>query len=317
MAQVTISPLEVDEVKITTIMDNSFDMLMTSTSVAQRVKLGSHPFERQLPVAEHGFSVLINARSGEKRGTILFDTGLNPRNILYNIDALEVDAADIQAIVLSHGHADHAMGLPGFIQRLGSRNMPLILHPDAYLERKIILPNGDESYLPPPRKSDLLREHIQVIEEVGPSMLVEDMVLISGEVARTTTFEKGFPVHYAKHDHEWRPDPLIHDDQCAILHVRNKGLVIVTGCGHSGIINIIRNAQALTGIQDIYAVIGGFHLTGALFDPIIPATIAALQEMNPQYLVPGHCTGWSATHQIARAMPDAFIANSVGTTYYL
>ncbi|GAC1390143.1 MAG: MBL fold metallo-hydrolase [Ktedonobacteraceae bacterium] len=317
MSQATISLLEVDNVKITTIMDNSFDMLMTSTGVAQRVKLGPNPFERQLPIAEHGFSVLITARSGEKRGTILFDTGLNPRNILYNIDALEVDAADIQAIVLSHGHADHAMGLPGFVQRLGSRNMPLILHPDAYLERKLILPNGDESYIPPPRKSDLLRENIQVIEEVGPSMLVEDMMLISGEVARTTSFEKGFSVHYAKHDHEWRPDPLIHDDQCAIMHVRNKGLIIVTGCGHSGIINIIRNAQALTGIQNVYAVIGGFHLTGALFDPIIPATIAALKEINPQYLVPGHCTGWSATHQIARAMPDAFIANSVGTTYYL
>ena len=317
MSQEIIALLEVDDVKVTTIMDNSFDMLMTSTSVAQRVKLGPNPFERQLPIAEHGFSVLINARIGEKHGTILFDTGLNPRNILYNIDALEVNAADIQAIVLSHGHADHAMGLPGFIQRLGSRNMPLILHPDAYLERKLILPNGDESYLPPPRKSDLLRENIQVIEEVGPSMLIEEMVLISGEVERTTSFEKGFPVHYAKHDEEWKPDPLIHDDQCAIMHVRNKGLVIVTGCGHSGIINIIRNAQALTGIQTIYAVIGGFHLTGALFDPIIPATIAALQELNPHYLVPGHCTGWSATHQIARAMPDAFIANSVGTTYYL
>ncbi len=317
MPQETISLLEVDDVKITTIMDNSFDMLMTSTNVAQRAKLGPNPFERQLPIAEHGFSVLISVRSGEKHATILFDTGLNPRNILYNIDALEVEVADIQAIVLSHGHADHAMGLPGFVQRLGSRNMPLLLHPDAYLERKIILPNGDESYLPPPRKSDLLREHIQVIEEVGPSMLVEEMVLISGEVKRTTSFEKGFPVHYAKHDSEWKPDPLIHDDQCAILHVRDKGLVVVTGCGHSGIINVIRNAQALTGIQTVYAVIGGFHLTGALFDPIIPATIAALQEINSQYLVPGHCTGWSATHQIARAFPNAFIANSVGTTYFL
>ncbi len=317
MSQEIIPLLEVDDVKITTIMDNSFDMLMTSTSVAQRARLGPNPFERQLPIAEHGFSVLVTVQSGEKRGTILFDTGLNPRNVLYNIDALEVDVADIQAIVLSHGHADHAMGLSGFVQRLGSRNMPLILHPDAYLERKIILPNGDESYLPPPRKSDLLREHIQVIEEVGPSMLIEEMVLISGEVTRTTSFEKGFPVHYAKHDSEWTPDPLIHDDQCAILHVRNKGLVIVTGCGHSGIINVIRNAQALTGIQTVYAVIGGFHLTGALFDPIIPATITALQEINPQYLVPGHCTGWSATHQIARTFPNAFIANSVGTTYHL
>jgi 7,8-dihydropterin-6-yl-methyl-4-(beta-D-ribofuranosyl)aminobenzene 5'-phosphate synthase len=295
MPQETIPLLPVDQVKITTIMDNSIDLLMTSTEVAKRLRLGPNPFERPQPVAEHGFSVLIDVKQGAKSGTILFDTGLNPRNFLYNLDALEINAADVQAIILSHGHADHAMGLPGFAQRLGSRNIPLTLHPDAYLERKLVLPNGDETYLPPPRKSDLL----------------------SGEVARTTDFEQGFPIHYAKREHDWEPDPLIHDDQCAIIHVRDKGLVIVTGCGHSGIINIIRNAQVITGIREVYAVIGGFHLNGPLFDPIIPATIAALQEINPRYLVPGHCTGWVATHKIARAMPTAFIANSVGTSFVL
>ena len=317
MPQGTISLLQVDQVKITTILDNSIDLLMTSTEVAERIRLGPNPFERSQPVAEHGFSVLISVKRGDKSGTVLFDTGLNPRNFLYNLDALEINAADIQTIVLSHGHADHAMGLPGFAQRVGSRNVPLLLHPDAYLERKLVLPNGDEVYLPPPRKSDLLRENIQVIEEVGPSMLLEGMILISGEISRTTTFERGFPIHYARREHGWEPDPLIHDDQCAIVHVRDKGLVVVTGCGHAGIINILRNAQTLTGVQKVYAVIGGFHLNGPLFEPIIPATIAALQEINPAYLVPGHCTGWVATHQIARAMPDAFIATSVGTSFIL
>ena len=125
-----------------------------------------------------------------------------------------------------------------------------------------MLPNGDEIYLPPPRKSDLLCEQIQVIEEVGPSMLVEG----SGEVARTTTFERGFPIHYARREQGWEPDPLIHDDQCVIIHVQDKGLVVVTGCGHSGIINILRNAQALTGVQEIYAVIGVI----TFFTPIFP-----------------------------------------------
>lgn len=317
MSQEAISLLPVDQVKITIILDNSIDVLMTSNEVAKRISLGAHPFDRPLPVAEHGFSALITTQRGDKSDTVLFDTGLSARSFLYNLDALEINATDIQAIVLSHGHADHAMGLPGFIQRVGSRNLPLVLHPDAYLERKLVLPNGDETYLPPPRKSDLLRENIQVIEEAGPSMLVEEMMLISGEVARTTNFERGFPAHYAKREHGWEPDPLIHDDQCAIIHVRDKGLVVVTGCGHAGIINILRNAQALTGVQQLYAVIGGFHLNGPLFEPIIPATIAALQEMNPRYLVPCHCTGWIATHQLARAMPDAFIANSVGTSFVL
>jgi 7,8-dihydropterin-6-yl-methyl-4-(beta-D-ribofuranosyl)aminobenzene 5'-phosphate synthase len=94
-------------------------------------------------------------------------------------------------------------------------------------------------------------------------------------------------------------------------------LVVVTGCGHAGIINIIEHARALTGVDTVYTVVGGFHLTGGLFEPIIPTTTAALQRINPRYVMPGHCTGWSATHQLARAMPDAFIPNSVGTTLML
>jgi 7,8-dihydropterin-6-yl-methyl-4-(beta-D-ribofuranosyl)aminobenzene 5'-phosphate synthase len=313
----TISLPEVDEAKITLIMDNSVDLLVASTDVARRFPLGPNPFDRPLPMAEHGFSALITVKQGDNSGAVLFDTGVTRKGLLHNLDALEIDAKDIQAIVLSHGHPDHAMGLPGLIDRLGTRHLPLVLHPDAYLERKLILPNGAEIGLPAPKVADFQRENIEIIEEVGPSMLVNDLVLVSGEVTRTTDFEKGFPIHHARHDKTWEPDPLIMDDQCAIIKVRGQGLVIVTGCGHSGIINIIRHAQALTGVRSIYAVVGGFHLTGGLFEPIIPVTIAALEKIKPRYLMPGHCTGWSATHQIARAMPEAFIPNSVGTTLIL
>ncbi len=290
---------------------------MMSTEVARRFPLGPNPFDRPIPIAEHGFSVLIDVKQGEKSGNVLFDTGVSRKGILYNLDAIEADTKDMQAIILSRGHADHAMGLPGLVDRLGTRNLPLVLHPDAYLERILVLPNGAEIGLPAPKIEDLRREYIEVIEEVGPSMLVNDMILVSGEVARTTEFEQGFPIHRAERNNDWEPDPLIMDDQCAIINVRHKGLVIVTGCGHSGIINTILHAQALTGVQTIHAVIGGFHLTGVLFEPIIPTTIAALEKIKPHYLMPGHCTGWSATHQIARAMPEAFIPNSVGTTLML
>lgn len=317
MSQTTITLPEVDSVQVMLVMDNSIDLLLPASEVTQRYPLGPNPFERPIPFAEHGFSALIRVQQGDTSGTVLFDTGVSRKGILYNLDALEVDTKDIQAIILSHGHADHAMGLPGLVDRLGIRNLPLVLHPDAYLERKLVLPNGAEIGLPPPKPEDFRRECIEVIEEVGPSMLVNDMVLVSGEVARTTHFEQGFPIHYAKrHDH-WEPDPLIMDDQCAIMNVRDKGLVIITGCGHAGIVNTILHAQAITGVQAVYAVIGGFHLTGRIFEPIIPATIEALEKIKPRYLMPGHCTGWTATHQIARAMPDAFIANSVGTTLML
>ncbi len=312
-----IQPEPVDEASISIIMDNSIDVLMASTEVAHRFPLGPNPFDKPQPMAEHGFSALIRTRLGDKKSEVLFDAGVSQRGLLYNLDALEIDLHGVQAIILSHGHPDHAMGLPGVVNRLGSRNMPLILHPDAYLERKLVLPNGEEIRLPAPRLADFRRENIEVVEEVGPSMLVDGMVLVSGEVARTTDLETGFPIHYAKrHDH-WEPDPLIMDDQCALIHVKGKGLVVLTGCGHAGIVNTIRHAQAITGVQEIYAVIGGFHLTGGIFEPQIPATVAELKAINPRYVMPGHCTGWSATHQIARAMPEAFIPNSVGTTLVL
>jgi len=179
------------------------------------------------------------------------------------------------------------------------------------------LPSGDAIGLPAPKLADYRQEGIEIVEEVGPSMLVDNMVLISGEVERTTEFEKGFPSHQAKRNNQWETDSLVMDDQCVIINVRGKGLVIITGCGHSGIINTIRHAQALTGIQSIYAVIGGFHLTGALLAPMIQPTVAALVKIKPRYLMPGHCTGWSAIHQIAHAMPDAFLPISVGTTFVL
>jgi 7,8-dihydropterin-6-yl-methyl-4-(beta-D-ribofuranosyl)aminobenzene 5'-phosphate synthase len=308
---------EADEVKITLVVENTFDMLLTSSEHAKRFKLHSNLFERPLPTAEHGYSALISVKSGNRHGSILFDTGVSKRGFLYNLDVLEINPADFSAVILSHGHPDHALGLPGLVERLGERRLPLILHPDAFLERKLILPNGDEIQLPPPKQNDYRQENIEILMEPTPSALIDNLILISGEVARTTGFEQGFPVHYARRDGKWEPDPLIHDDQCAIINLREKGLVIVTGCGHSGIINIIRNARAITGIEKIHAVIGGFHLSGALFEKIIPQTVEELTKIGPKFIVPGHCTGWIATHQIARNMPDAFIPSSAGTTFLL
>ncbi len=100
---------------------------------------------------------------------------------------------EVQAIILSHAPADHAMGLPGVVDRLGTHNMPLVLHPDAYLERKLVLPNGDEIALPAPKVADFRRENIEIVEEVGPSMLLDEMILVSGEVDAPPILSKDSP----------------------------------------------------------------------------------------------------------------------------
>ncbi len=308
---------EIDEAKLTVLMDNSVDLLMADRYIATRYRMGEHPHERPLPMAEHGFSVVLDVQQGAHSGRILFDSGGSPQGILYNMDAMGLQAQEIQAVVLSHGHADHVMGLPALLGRLGPRGLPLVVHPDAFLERKLVLPNGSEIHIPPPKRADLRAGQVELVESSAPSTLLDGLVLISGEVRRTTEFETGFKAHYSKRNGNWEPDPLIMDDQCAILNLRGKGLVVVTGCGHAGIINILRYARQLTGVEAVYAVVGGFHLTGALFEPLIPPTIAALQEIKPRYVMPGHCTGWIAIQRIAQAMPEAFIPSSVGTTLQL
>lgn len=313
----TIPLREVDKVEILTVLDNTIDLLMASTPQVKRLPLPPDALTRESLVAEHGFAALVTVISGNTSNSLLFDAGLSKNGLMHNMDVLEVRPKELHTIVLSHGHADHTQGLMGMVERLGERKMPLLLHPDAFLERKLLLPDGHEIHLPPPDRRLLSHEGIEVIEERGPSYLLENLVLVTGQIPRSTPFERGFPIHYARVAHRWQPDPLIHDDQAVVLHVKGRGLVILTGCGHAGAVNTIRHAQELTGVQKVYAVIGGFHLSGALFEPIIPPTIAALKEISPALIVPAHCTGWKATHALARELPEAFVANSVGTRFVL
>ena len=171
--------------------------------------------------------------------------------------------------------------------------------------------------LPPPSLQDLSREGIELLVERGPSFLINGTILVTGQIERTTDFEKGIPIQQAEIEGSWQPDPWVYDDQAMVMHVRNKGLVVITGCGHAGVINIVHQARSQTGVEQVYAVLGGFHLTGALFEPIIPQTIEALQQIHPAVIVPAHCTGWRAAQRIAQTMPDAYTPNSVGTTFKL
>ncbi|GAC1349603.1 MAG: MBL fold metallo-hydrolase [Ktedonobacteraceae bacterium] len=316
MAPLLVLPA-VDGVEVTAIMDNSLDVLMSSTPVAKRYPLRQDHFTHPQLRAEHGVSTLITVVNQGRRETILFDTGVTPDGALHNLDVLGIHLGEVQAIVLSHGHTDHTQGLDGFLDRLGKRRMPILLHPDAFLKRRIIYNDDKVLDLPPPSLHDLQREGIELLVERGPSFLVNGTVLVTGQVERTTDFETGMKNQQAEIDGQWQPDPWIYDDQAIIINVRDKGLVVITGCGHAGVINILRQARTLTGVEQIYAVLGGFHLTGAMFEPIIPQTIEALQQINPAVVVPAHCTGWRATHRIALVMPEAFIPNSVGTTYVL
>ncbi len=303
----------VDAIDVTIVVDNFLDVLLPSTEMVRRAPLVWDWAERDTLVAEHGFSLLVTVRNGDRTESVLFDAGLGGQTAIHNLDVLGVRINDLRAVALSHGHVDHHGGLEGIFRRVGRPKMPLVLHPDAWRDRRIVFPTGTEIHMPPPSRSDLEREGVDVVEERGPSLLLDGMVLVAGQVERVTDFEKGFPLQQARAHGGWEPDTWIWDDQPMVLHLRDKGLVVLSCCSHAGIINVLRHAQQITGQHNVYAVVGGLHLTGGLFEPIIPRTIDELAAIGPDVLVPCHCTGWKATHELARRLPDAYVQTSVGT----
>jgi 7,8-dihydropterin-6-yl-methyl-4-(beta-D-ribofuranosyl)aminobenzene 5'-phosphate synthase len=323
-----VVPLEpVDAVQITTLMDNYSDSLLPSEGPAKRAfalgapapRIAVETFEggesRESLLAQHGFSALVTVSKEGRERTILFDTGVSPDGLVENMRRLSLTPKDAEAIVLSHGHFDHTGGMAGLIRALGRPNLPVIIHPEFWSRRRLAFPGTEPREIPTTSKSALRGAGFELIEEQQPSFLLDRSVLVTGEVDRTTEFEQGFPVHQRFQGGAWMPDPLILDDQAVVLHLRDRGLVVLTGCGHAGIVNITRYAQKLTGVERVHAVLGGFHLSGPLFEPIIPQVVAALTELGPELIVPAHCTGWRATHALAAALPGSFIQNSVGTRF--
>src|ERR1044071_9547092 len=238
MVIIQLQPL--DRVEILSVMDNSIDVLMGSTPVARRHKRGRDAHTRPQLRAEHGVSMLVTTYRDGNKDAFLFDTGVTMDGVLHNMDVLEVKRNELHAVVLSHGHTDHTRGLMGLIKRYGRPRVPIVLHPDAYLQRKNIQPDGHESEHIPPSKKDLEAEDVQIIEERGPTMLIGGHALVTGQMPRTTPFEKGSPTQVALIDGRWQPDPWIHDDQAIVINVKEKGLVILTGCGHAGGVNTLK-----------------------------------------------------------------------------
>jgi 7,8-dihydropterin-6-yl-methyl-4-(beta-D-ribofuranosyl)aminobenzene 5'-phosphate synthase len=264
-------------------------------------------------LAEHGFSAVANvSKDGTSRG-IIFDFGFSEFGATYNAETLAADFSTVEAMVLSHGHMDHFGGLVPLARKVGKRGLELVLHPAALRKSRYVKVGDDTNRNLPSLTSEKLQEAgVRVAKTKEPKFLLDGLFLFLGEIPRKTEFEKGSPRMFFKDGAEGKPDP-IEDDSAVVAHLKGKGLIILTGCAHSGIINTIQYARQLTGVDPVHLVMGGFHLTGADFEPVIKPTIEALKHMNPTYLVPAHCTGRKAVMQIEQEFPDKFLLNMSGT----
>jgi 7,8-dihydropterin-6-yl-methyl-4-(beta-D-ribofuranosyl)aminobenzene 5'-phosphate synthase len=301
---------ELERVEVTILVDNYTDLLLLqSTPVVKRPPI-SPP---NAFLAEHGFSCLIKTVDVEEH-LFLMDVGISGTCLLHNAQLLKIDLSKVEALILSHGHFDHCWALREILPKV-PKGIPLVLHPDAFLPRRLNLPALKILVPAPPPDENMLRGAGMEIRKIREdSTLAAGRLLVLGEIERVTEFEKGMPGAEAEIKGQWVKDPFS-DDRGVAVKVKNKGLVVIGGCSHAGIINTVRHAQKAAGTPKVHAVLGGFHLTGPMLEPIIGPTIGEMKTIGPEYIVPTHCTGWKAINEFARAMPGQFQLNSVGTTY--
>jgi len=305
--------LEIDSVRITVLVDNYTDLLRSdSSSVVTRPDLQNG----EVLLAEHGLSLHITAWSGNESISVLMDAGASKVALLYNAALLGIPLHDIAALVISHGHDDHVGSLVDVLE-LSKKPVPVYVHPGSFSRRQKRFSDKPFIDIAPPDKAACRDAGAELLFTSGPTLLWQDRILITGEIARTTVFEQSNPVYYVEvsdSSGSWVPD-LFHDDQAVVFHLKGKGLVIITGCAHAGVINTVQYARAITGIDQIYAIIGGFHLSGPFFSRIIEPTVAMMQKINPGYVIPLHCTGWEAINRFTEEMPGHVILNTVGSSY--
>lgn len=254
-------------------------------------------------LAEHGLSLLVEV-DGE---AFLLDTG-QTFTMAYNAQALGVDLRRIRAVVLSHGHFDHAGGLRDLLRC--AKDLSVVAHPDIWSAKYVVRQNERARYVGLPFVWDELEgngTHFQFSAE--PAELSE-RVLTTGQIPRVTAYEEVDKGLYIREHESWYRDG-VWDDQALVVKT-DRGLVVALGCAHSGIINTLTHAQQITGEERIYAVVGGTHLAFAPSEQLL-ATVEALEAFDIQKLGVSHCTGPRPAAFLAEVFGDRFFYNHAGT----
>lgn len=254
-------------------------------------------------LAEHGLAFWVEA--GDRR--ILFDTGQGLA-LAHNARVLGVDLSAADAVVLSHGHYDHAGGLAALPDTF--RQADLYVHP-AGLEAKYGVRQGEPArFLGTSLGSlaELEREMASVVATRAPTRVADD-IWVTGEIPHRNDFEDTGSWFYLD-EAGTKPDPLL-DDQAVYIETAD-GLVVLLGCAHAGVVNTLEYIAAITGHGRVYAVLGGMHLVGAPPERI-ERTIAALRDFGVQIIGPMHCTGLEATAAMMQAFPKQFLRVTAGS----
>ena len=321
---------QVDALEVLVLVDNVTDSLSSNprdvlpewsvlfTGGKLRVLAGS-----TICCAHHGLSLLLTAHVGGRRRTLLFDAGPAAATFQRNTEILGVDFASVEAVVLSHGHWDHAGGLLSAVESIarsrGGKSFACYVHPGMFRQRATKRPDGQlyvNELVPDPER--LSAAGASVLNTREPQSVADGAFYLSGEIPRVTSYEAGVPNHLTRSADgaSWESDPLIMDERFVSVHVRNKGQFVFSACSHAGLINVLTHARSVFPAVPLYGAMGGLHLSG-INERVIPQTVADLKKFGLKLLAPGHCTGWRAVSQMAREFGDELVPSAVGKKYLI
>ena len=332
----------VDRLVMTNLVDNIYDIFAKGGKLGNvDVKRSNLPFPYGSDVAllsEHGLAYHLESFRGAEEKQILLDFALTPHTLTNNYQGLRVEPAKANALIISHGHVDHYGGLLDLATSLQGHGKPgLTLYAggrDTFCHRWVVQPDGKTLDYGELKQDALEARGLKVVLAEEPTT-VEGHAMTSGHIPRITAFEMSPPAarleagatgsgcdatfHFPPGTIkvEAKPGDLVKDifwgEHATAYNVKDRGLVVISSCGHAGIVNSVRQLQKSTGVEKVHAVVGGWHLA-PYPDDIIDKTVGALKEIDPDYLIPMHCTGFRAMMAVQREMPQKLIMPSTGTS---
>ncbi|MFA7108512.1 MAG: MBL fold metallo-hydrolase [Sphaerochaetaceae bacterium] len=305
---------EVDKAEVTVIMDNYADWILENTKYVQRAVDWKNGKELKVPLmAEHSLCLLISIYKNNEKHNILLDAAENGVSLKNNIDILEIDLKTVGSLILSHAHSDHTHGLNWVISQLDS-SANVIAHPDVFLSGRTFVDNKNTIINDCPSRGNIINHGNPIIESLEPYTPENGLFAVTGQIPRTTDFEILNYESYVMRNGVKEFDKIL-DDQAIVLNIKNKGLLVISGCAHAGIINTINYAQKITGVKKLFGVIGGFHLPPKFNSDVTEKTITALKKMNPDIIVPMHCTGIYAISRFIQEFKDNCNLSCVGSKF--